>query len=101
MKKEQFIIAGMHCASCALTVERALKKAAGVKSAEVNFATEKVSIEYENPATPENLKEVVAKTGYQLITDADEKHKGHEAGGPAAEEHDHHRMLKEAEIKSL
>ena len=91
----------MHCASCALTVERALKKATGVKNAEVNFATEKASVEYENPATPETLKEAVAKTGYQLITDADEKHKGHEARGPTTEEHDHHRMLKEAEIKSL
>jgi len=101
VKKEQFIIAGMHCASCALTVERALKKATGVKNAEVNFATEKASVEYENPATPETLKEAVAKTGYQLITDADEKHKGHEARGPTTEEHDHHRMLKEAEIKSL
>ena len=101
IKKEQFPIIGMHCVSCALTVEKALKKAMGVKSAEVNFATEKVSIEYENPATPENLKEVITKTGYQLITDADEKHKGHEARGPTTEEHDHHRMLKEAEIKSL
>src|SRR3989338_6841981 len=68
----------MHCASCALTVERALKKATGVKNAEVNFATEKASVEYENPATPETLKEAVAKTGYQLITDADQKHKNHE-----------------------
>ena len=45
--KSQFPVIGMHCASCALTIERALKKVPGVKGASVNFATEKATVESE------------------------------------------------------
>ncbi|MFA6503806.1 MAG: heavy metal-associated domain-containing protein [Patescibacteria group bacterium] len=34
----------MHCASCALLIEKALKKTPGVVSANVNFAAEKASV---------------------------------------------------------
>ena len=40
-------IEGMTCAACAKAVERAAKKIEGVKDANVNFATEKLSIIYE------------------------------------------------------
>jgi len=99
MNKEQFIVQGMHCASCALTVERALKKVAGVKNAAVNFATEKATVEYEDGLDAEKLEEAVAKTGYQLVKSHDhkpEKIKNSEEG-----EHDHHKMLKQAEIQLL
>jgi Cu+-exporting ATPase len=39
-------ISGMSCASCAATIEKALKSLEGVKSANVNFATEKATVEY-------------------------------------------------------
>ena len=99
IKKEQFIVQGMHCASCALTVERALKKVAGVKNAVVNFATEKATVEYEDGLDAEKLEEAVAKTGYRLVKSHDhkpEKTKNSEEG-----EHDHHKMLKQAEIQLL
>ncbi|HBB02708.1 TPA: hypothetical protein DCZ16_02870 [Candidatus Peregrinibacteria bacterium] len=38
MKKE-IIITGMHCASCAINIERKLKKLDGVSNANVNYAT--------------------------------------------------------------
>src|SRR3990167_8437712 len=108
----------MHCVSCVLTIERALKKVPGVKSASVNFATEKATVEHEDSVTPETLREAVAQTGYKLILSQDGisvegvhgAHKTAEsasaqparpAGGAPADTHDHHRMLKEAEIKLL
>ena len=113
-KKESFPVQGMHCASCALTIEKAIKNVPGVKSASVNFASEKAVIEHEESVTPQQLKEAVAKTGYKLLTDINSvsaegihaKHKEHEMAsekphGEAGGEHDHHRMLKEAEIKLL
>ena len=98
MKKEQFMVAGMHCASCALTVERALKKVPGVKKAEVNFATEKAAIEFEDNVSLELLKNAVFETGYKL-----ESHNEHPMPGkiPTGDEHDHHKLLKEAEIRLL
>ncbi|KKS44100.1 hypothetical protein A2567_01290 [Candidatus Azambacteria bacterium RIFOXYD1_FULL_42_11] len=109
MKKEQFVIQGMHCAACALTIERTLKEVSGVKNASVNLMSEKAMVEYEEPATPEILKNAVAGTGYKLMIQADNVsaksvHGGHIAmeTKPGSEaEHDHHKMLKESEIALL
>ena len=86
--KETFIVQGMHCASCSLTVERALKSVPGVKNASVSSASEKATVEYEGSITKEDLAKAVDKSGYKLII-------GEHS------EHDHHRMLKEAEIAEL
>ncbi len=66
---------GMHCASCVRITERALKKAAGVKDAVVNLASEKATVTYDDAiSTPEDLAASVAKTGYTLaIGEANEK----------------------------
>jgi Cu+-exporting ATPase len=108
MKKEQFTISGMHCASCALTIERALKKTAGVKNALVNFAAEKAIVEYEeNEVSREKIIEAVKETGYSLIpeeTSVEGIHREHivvEKPAGAESEHDHHQMLREAEVKKL
>ena len=47
MKKITLTISGMHCASCALNIEKALKKLDGVESAVVNFANEEATAEYD------------------------------------------------------
>lgn len=59
-------LTGMTCTTCASTIEKALQKAEGVLSAQVNFAMEKAYIEYD-PAviSEETLLEVINKTGYQ------------------------------------
>ena len=49
MEKITFKIEGMTCASCAAVIEHDLKKAKGVASASVNYATEKAYVEF-NPA---------------------------------------------------
>jgi Cu+-exporting ATPase len=70
MKKETFVIKGMHCASCANTIEKALLKVEGVRSAVVNFAAEKVTVEWdEKDVGVEKMVEMVKKVGYELVTD--------------------------------
>ena len=53
-KRATLAITGMHCANCAFTVERSLKKAEDVTDAAVNFATEQASVTFDaatvNPA---------------------------------------------------
>lgn len=44
---QQFKISGMTCANCALTIEKGLAKMPGVKLAAVNFASEKLALEYD------------------------------------------------------
>ncbi len=67
-KKEeqiQLVLVGMHCASCAGLIERALKKVNGVKSAVVNFAAEKARVIFDTSLTTmEELIQAVKKAGY-------------------------------------
>ncbi len=44
-------ITGMSCAACARTIEKTLSKAPGVRSANVNFATSRATVEYDPAAT--------------------------------------------------
>lgn len=68
MKKEIIKIKGMHCASCVRTIEKVLLKLFGIKSAQVNFATEKVLIEYDEEKVNHNdMVKVLSEVGYQLI----------------------------------
>jgi Cu+-exporting ATPase len=62
-------ITGMHCANCAFTVERSLKKTAGVADAAVNFATEQASVTFD-PTTvnPADLVKRVEDAGYGVVT---------------------------------
>jgi len=62
-------ITGMHCANCAFTVERSLKKAQGVTDAAVNFATEQASVTFDPvTANPADLVKCVEDAGYGVVT---------------------------------
>lgn len=67
-------IGGMSCASCAATVENALKKADGILSATVNIATERAAIEYDPTlVNRETLDRIVTESGYDVLgADGDE-----------------------------
>jgi len=59
---------GMHCASCATRIEKALGRAPGVNGATVNFATERATVHYDPAQTnPNQLREAVKKAGYDAI----------------------------------
>ena len=62
-------VTGMHCASCAITIEDSLKKVEGVSKAAVNFATEKAYVEYNAPAltTRETIKKAIRDAGYTPV----------------------------------
>jgi Cu+-exporting ATPase len=66
--KTEFPVTGMTCANCAGIIERSLKKAPGVLHAVVNFALERVSVEYIPGMSDVNaLADVIEKAGYQVI----------------------------------
>jgi Cu+-exporting ATPase len=68
MNKKNFKIRGMHCASCAQTIEKALKKTDGVSGASVNYATEGCEVSFDNKKIDEgNISKVVEKSGYELV----------------------------------
>ena len=58
----------MTCASCAKAVERASKKVQGVTEANVNIATDKLSISFdESQVSIPKIQEAIEKAGYKAI----------------------------------
>lgn len=67
MTKASYPITGMSCASCAQTIERAVSGMDAVDEANVNLATEKLTVSYdEGRLTPKEIAEEVEGAGYHL-----------------------------------
>jgi len=68
MEKTILKILGMHCESCAKTIEKALSKEKGLISAQVNFNLENAIIEY-NPEkiNVDEIKKIIEETGYKTL----------------------------------
>jgi len=62
-------ITGMTCTTCAATVKKGLAKVPGVKRAEVNFASEKASVEYDPSRVDlSQIKNAISRSGYGTAT---------------------------------
>ncbi|NSW92561.1 MAG: copper-translocating P-type ATPase [Firmicutes bacterium] len=73
MIKQTLSITGMTCASCAKAIERSVGKVEGVQSASVNFATEKLAVEFDEGKTNiEKIKEAVKRAGYSAQEEQEE-----------------------------
>jgi len=91
MEKTILSISGMHCASCAAIIENALKKEKGVKSANVNFASEKLFLEFDGiEINVARIQKIIEKLGYKAAEETNEK-----------EASDHHKEAKTQEIRKL
>jgi uncharacterized protein len=70
---KKYKIEGMHCGSCAFTIEADLKKLRGVKKIDVNFATK--VLEISGNYDEKKLNEKIVEGGFKL-KDWDDKDKG-------------------------
>lgn len=106
-QKKTFIVRGMDCASCALTIEKALQGMPELEFANVNYATEKAVVQSSQPIDPLRIQNFVKdKTGYELVEEQEQsRHSGHVTGGMEMsgemEGHDHAKMLKQEEVQLL
>lgn len=64
--KKTFQIDGMHCAGCAGSVEKAIRKLPGIKSVSVDITTEKARVEMAENVGEESIREAVEAAGFQL-----------------------------------
>lgn len=70
MAKKNVKIEGMTCTACARAVEKATSKLEGVNEAAVNFATEKLSVDYDETSVSfKQIQDAVAKAGYRALSD--------------------------------
>lgn len=65
MAKAKFKISGMHCTSCAMSIDLDLEDLAGVKSASTSYTKQLSEVEFdENRVAPGQIAEVIKKSGY-------------------------------------
>ena len=73
MRDYTFKVEGMSCSACANRVERITKKIDGVESANVNFATEKLTVRVDaEKVRYSDIKLAVDKSGFKLIKEEDQ-----------------------------
>lgn len=64
---QTFNVSGMHCASCAQNIKRAVNKIEGVEACEVNFAAEKAHVTYDTQkADIHDMNHAISGLGYTL-----------------------------------
>jgi len=93
-KKIILKIFGMDCGSCAANIEHTLRKEKGVILFDINLASEKASVEFDNrEISLEKIKEIVKNMGYKAEEETYESMMEHN--------HDHHKLSGEKEIRKL
>ncbi|MFW5898564.1 MAG: heavy metal translocating P-type ATPase, partial [Candidatus Saliniplasma sp.] len=66
-QKKNVPIEGMHCASCAQTIEKSLGKLEGIDKSNVSYASEEASIEYDPSKVKMNdISKAVEEAGYSV-----------------------------------
>ncbi|MEK7447648.1 MAG: heavy metal translocating P-type ATPase [Patescibacteria group bacterium] len=90
-KKTTLKIKGMHCASCAMTLENALSKLSDT-DAIVNYASEKATVEHPENITEEKIIETIRDSGYDVYQ---------EEGRPREDEETAEDIEKENDLRKL
>jgi len=100
-KKTSLQITGMHCASCSSLIERSLAKKKGVSTANVNYATNKAQVSFnEDEVTEQDLIDIVVEQGYGAFSENKNKKKvdreiSHDG------DHDHQPMTVDPQLAHL
>ena len=79
----------MHCASCSSIIEKIFKNIEGVRSAEVNYSTEKAKISFDpSKINPQDISKHIEHLGYSLAVPAtnETEHAAHLGLGQSKEE---------------
>ena len=65
---KEYIIQGMHCASCAMAVEMLLANQLGVKSAKVKFDDKKAVVEFDDfgKFNFNEVEKIIKQMGYSI-----------------------------------
>jgi Cu2+-exporting ATPase len=69
IQKETYPVLGMTCAVCVAKIEKVLGNTDGINEASVNFASENVTISYDDDIISlEKITGIIKDIGYELLT---------------------------------
>lgn len=64
---QTFKIDGMHCTSCAMTIDMDLEDLDGVEESQTNYAKQITEVKFDSEkVSPDKIIETIKKTGYQV-----------------------------------
>lgn len=93
-KHETLVVRGMDCGSCAASIEHVIKRLPGVLSVTVNYAVEKLKVEYDSTLTGRDvIAGEVKKLGYRIpsaVTPLIQKPVAHDDHANCGHEGHHH-----------
>lgn len=72
--KHEYLVDGMHCASCASIIKRKLEKLPGVDSVDVSLASEKASVTFSKHLPTKELNSAISPLGYSLTDNSEDSH---------------------------
>lgn len=64
--KEVLKVEGMSCGHCVNSIESSVGELNGVSSVKVDLANNEVTVEFENEATLNHIKETIEDQGYEV-----------------------------------
>lgn len=64
-KKIKIKVTGMHCVSCAMSIDGALEDTEGVLKSKTNFAKGETEVEFKDNVDPNVLVKEITSLGYQ------------------------------------
>jgi Cu+-exporting ATPase len=101
---QTYRVKGMHCASCASIITRAVKKIDGVEDVDVNSGTENAKISFDGDKTsPEDFNKKLEPLGYSLVLPKTHDMKNMSASdmGMSEDEHAEHLGLNKSKEEKL
>ncbi|MDF9867250.1 Cu+-exporting ATPase [Bacilli bacterium PM5-3] len=67
-EKQELLIEGMNCASCASAIEKALLDINGIESAKINLVSNKLYVEFDNAlVNSDTIEKTITDLGYKVI----------------------------------
>ena len=67
MKHETFIVEGMTCNHCVMSIQKSLGGVSGVKEVKVDLNTKKVDVDFDENVRPDQMKEAIINAGYAVL----------------------------------
>ena len=84
MKNQKFQITGMTCAACSAHVEKAAAGVEGVSTVNVSLLMNNMTVEYDEPATPQAICAAIEAVGYGASPVSSDGAVNSSSGGPDA-----------------
>ena len=67
MIKKVFKINGMHCTSCAMSIDGELEDTEGIKESNTNYAKSQTEVEFDpEKINDKAIRDIIRKVGYQV-----------------------------------